>query len=107
VDLFIWNSGVLTLCIVFVDCIPSRPGWDDTPAYDLLLTSRFLRKLLVFEKSDHSYKEGLQHRVTAKVYRRSQARSFVFWMMTTAALEKWPITPDKLSEFKKAFMANR
>lgn len=36
------------LCFVVI-----YPGWDDTPAYDLLMTSRFMQKLIVFEKDDH------------------------------------------------------
>ena len=92
----------LPLCIV---CI--WPGWDDTPAYDLLLTSRFMRQLVVFEKEDHSYKEGLQHRVTSNVYRKSRARSFVFWMQSTEATKTWPVNAEAIAEFKRAFMQNR
>ena len=90
------------LCFVVI-----WPGWDDTPAYDFLMTSRFMRQLIVFEKGDHSYKEGLQHRVTKAVYRQSKARSFVFWMQTDAAVQKWPCTEANLKEFKQAFMARR
>lgn len=53
------------------------------------------------------YKEGLQHRVTKDAYRQSRARSFVFWVQTDAALDKWPITDDKINEFKAAFMKRR
>ncbi len=84
-----------------------RPGWDDCVAYDLLLTSRFLRKLLIFEKGDHFYKEGLQHRATSKLYRRAQARTFVLWMQTDAAANKWPTSEEKIEEFKTAFMQQR
>jgi hypothetical protein len=87
------------LCFVVI-----WPGWDDTAGYDLLLSSRFMRKLLVFDKNDHYYKEGLQHRVTSDVYRMSGARSFVFFVQTDAAMKKWPCTPEAIQEFKTAFM---
>jgi len=83
------------------------PGWDDTPAYDLLMSSRFMRQLIVFAKGDHSYKEGLQHRVTTKRYRRSEARSFVLFMQTDEAVKRWPCTEEKLNQFKQSFMKER
>jgi len=68
-------------------------------------------RLVVFEKEDgHAYKEGLQHRVTGgrhAMLRRSKARSFVFWMQTTAARVRWPTTREKIDEFKRAFIKPR
>jgi phosphorylated CTD-interacting factor 1 len=93
------NSPLCFICL--------WPGWDDCVAYDLLMTSRFMRKLIVFEKGDHSYKEGLQHRATSNQYRRAQARTFVFFMQTDAAQQKWPTTEEKINHFKKAFMQHR
>lgn len=90
------------LCFVVI-----WPGWDDTPAYDILMTSRFMRKLVVFERQDHYYREGLQHRVTKAIYRLSRARSFVFWVQTDAAAAKWPCTEERIGEFKRTFMARR
>jgi len=92
------------LCFV---CI--WPGWDDCVAYDLLTTSRFLRKLICFEKGDHFYTDGLQHRVTdmKQVYRRTGARSFAFFLQTDAAAEKWPTNEERIGEFKRAFMQPR
>jgi phosphorylated CTD-interacting factor 1 len=92
------------LCFV---CI--WPGWDDCVAYDLLCTSRFLRKLMCFEKGDHAYTDGLQHRVTdmRAVYRRAGARSFAFFLQTDAAAAKWPTTDERLAAFKRAFMQPR
>ena len=69
-----------------------------------LLPSSFLLCLFPLWQS---YKEGLQHRVTARAYRRSKARSFVFWMQNDAAKAKWPCTEQKLADFKRSFMAHR
>ena len=71
------------------------------------MSSRFMRALIVFESSDHSYKDGLQHRVTSGLYRVSRARSFVFFMQTDAAAERWPASTEALDEFKRSFMQRR
>ena len=78
------------------------PGWDDTPGYALLMGSAMMRRLVVLEKGDHTYKEGYQHRVGV-AYRSSQARSFVFFMQTNEAARRWPVTEERVEEFVRRF----
>jgi hypothetical protein len=78
-------------------------GWQDTPAYDILTQSPYFRKLLIFEKDDHVYKEGYQHRAKT-TFRKSEAKSNVLFVQTDAAAEKWPCTPDVINGFKQSFM---
>ena len=78
------------------------PGWDDTPGYAMLMASAMMRRLLVLGKGAHTYKEGYQHR-SAVAYRRSEAKSFVFFMQTDAAAANWPVTEEKVSALLTAF----
>ena len=78
------------------------PGWDDTPGYVLLMTSRLMRRHVVLGKGEHTYKEGYQHRAR-RVYRESGAVSFVFFMQTDAAMQQCPITDELILEFRKRF----
>ena len=78
------------------------PGWDDTPGYALLMASPCMRRLVVLEKGEHTYKEGYQHR-SGVAYRSSQAKSFVFFMQTEEASKKWPVTEDRVQEFTARF----
>eukprot|EP00456_Euglypha_rotunda_P014811 TRINITY_DN14700_c0_g1_i3.p1 TRINITY_DN14700_c0_g1~~TRINITY_DN14700_c0_g1_i3.p1 ORF type:complete len:258 (+),score=26.61 TRINITY_DN14700_c0_g1_i3:138-911(+) len=89
------------LCFVVI-----WPGWDDTPAFDILNKSPFNRKLIRFEKQDHCYKDGFQHR-SAVVYRRSAAKSMVFFMQSDAACKKWPCNEENINLFEDVFRQER
>lgn len=43
---FLFSDSPLSFCVIW-------PGWDDTPSYDLLMCSRFMRHVISFEKFDH------------------------------------------------------
>ena len=78
------------------------PGWDDTPGYTLLVESGYCRRLLSLGKHEHTYKEGYQHR-SAQLYRSSQAKSNVFWMQTSEAAKRYPVTEESVAEFRRQF----
>jgi len=85
------------LCFVVI-----WPGWDDTPAFEVLNASPFNRKLLVLDKLDHTYKDGFQHK-TGVNYRKSAAKSHVFFMQTDVASTLWPCNEENISLFIDAF----
>ena len=78
------------------------PGWDDTPGYTLLMDSGYCRRFLSLGKHEHTYKEGYQHRST-QLYRSSQAKSFVFWMQTSEAMRRYPVTDNDVAVFRQRF----
>ena len=101
----LWGQGLLgnaELCGGCLQVVVVWPGWEDTPGFVLLTSSPLMRRLVVLDKGDHTYKEGYQHR-SGVLYRRSQARSHVFFMQTEAAAKKWPVTEEKVEEFRRCF----
>ena len=90
-----YNKSALQFIVVW-------PGWDDTPAYTLLMDSGYCHRFLSLDKHEHTYKEGYQHRST-QLYRSSQAKSFVFWMQTSEAMRRYAVTEEGVQEFRRRF----
>ena len=90
-----YNNAALQFVVVW-------PGWDDTPGYTLLMESGYCRRFLSLGKYEHTFKEGFQHR-SEQLYRSSQAKSFVFWMQTSEASRRYPVTEEGVAEFRRTF----
>lgn len=83
------------------------PGWDDESCESYLLTtkSKFLRRQLTFQKRDHYYKNGMQHRMQGSdMYQPSTCSTFVFFLQNDAGAAKWPICQRGVNALRDAFM---
>ncbi|KAL6079977.1 mRNA (2'-O-methyladenosine-N(6)-)-methyltransferase [Balamuthia mandrillaris] len=99
----------LALCMErWLDCAEKRqrplsfavfvPGWKDTPSYQLMADSFYLTKKMVLAKHQHAYLPGFQHRPSR---RRpiSYSDTFVFFLQSSAAAARWPISDSMLRSF--------
>ena len=80
------------------------PGWDDTPSYEVMANSKHLKKLLTFERNNHVYKEGNQHK-KRRQYKSSDCTTFVFFLQNESGAAKWPVTEEATKKFVTAFMS--
>lgn len=82
------------------------PGWSDTPSFYMMRDSVFNRcpngKYLLYEKHDHAYQDGFQHKTNLE-HRTSLADSFVFFLQNEAAAMKWAITQQVIDRIDQEF----
>eukprot|EP01087_Luapelamoeba_hula_P015315 TRINITY_DN4561_c0_g1_i1.p1 TRINITY_DN4561_c0_g1~~TRINITY_DN4561_c0_g1_i1.p1 ORF type:complete len:469 (-),score=76.27 TRINITY_DN4561_c0_g1_i1:227-1633(-) len=83
------DGGVPLSVTVFV------PGWDDTPAYDVMQQSPFRKVMLVLEKDKHGYRPGFQHKPGSQ-RSISYATTFVFVLQNRNGALQWPLPPSPL-----------
>ncbi|EKX49644.1 hypothetical protein GUITHDRAFT_135823 [Guillardia theta CCMP2712] len=65
------------------------PAWTDERAHEIMRESRFCQKLIVLEKSQHSYRSGTQHN-SIQQYHDAGFRTSIFFLQNTQGAQKWP-----------------
>eukprot|EP01103_Thecamoeba_quadrilineata_P021531 TRINITY_DN9924_c0_g1_i2.p1 TRINITY_DN9924_c0_g1~~TRINITY_DN9924_c0_g1_i2.p1 ORF type:complete len:370 (+),score=75.59 TRINITY_DN9924_c0_g1_i2:903-2012(+) len=81
------------------------PGWKDTPSYQLLVQSRFVRKEMQLEKYQHVFHDGFQHRST-KDYRVADCVTIVFFLQNEKGSVKWPVTEEVVGLVRSGFASS-
>ena len=87
--------------LCFVVIIPHWP--DKSEGWTTLRMSRHLRRHVQIPLREHGYFEGAQHNKLKSQYRVASFDTSVFFLMTDAAHDKWPVTDEKIERLKKAF----
>jgi len=78
------------------------PAWTDERAHEIMRESRFCQKLIVLEKSQHSYRSGTQHN-SIQQYHDAGFRTSIFFLQNTQGAQKWPVTSRAIESLQEAF----
>ncbi len=93
-DMWLQDSEPLSFFIFY-------PGWSDTPGFEVLKESRFLRKLKYLRKQDHTYLPGYQHLPNREGQAFTYADSFIIVLQNDAGALKWPVDDAGMEELLK------
>jgi len=78
------------------------PAWTDERSHEMMKESRFCKRQIVLEKSQHSYKSGAQHS-SLQQYHDAGFKTSVFFLQNRKGAEKWPVTDMRVRMIQKAF----
>jgi len=90
------NAEVATSFVVVVPC------WTDERGHEMLRESRFLRKHIILDKSQHSYRSGAQH-TSIQQYHDAGFRTSLFIVQNDAGAGKWPVTAQAVTRLEESF----
>ena len=81
------------------------PGWEDTPAFDVLMNSTFKVHHQIFEKNTHVYTKGFHYKLPPGTSSTvAYSKTFVFFLQNSEGSKQWPVTKEFISEFTKSFL---
>ena len=78
------------------------PAWEGAKCWETLKKSAFNRSHLHLTPLDHGFFEGSQHNSRTR-YRHATTATSVFFLQTSAAKCRWPVTPEVLASLSSAF----
>ncbi|CAK4609507.1 unnamed protein product [Aphanomyces euteiches] len=89
------------LCFIII-----IPAWEHTEGWQLLEQSRFNQHTLHLSQKNHGYCEGKQQMRPTR-YRIASFDTSVFVWQNKAAIAKWPVTEEALSQLRTAFKSKQ
>lgn len=90
------EQNVKTSFVVVVPC------WTDERAHETMRESRFLKRVMILEKSQHSYKSGAQH-TSLQQYHDAGFRTTVFVLQNSQGAREWPVTTGVMKKLQECF----
>jgi hypothetical protein len=78
------------------------PAWQGHTCWQRLLDSSFMQRHELLLAGEHGFCEGAQHN-RARCFRTSSTETSVFFLQSTAARTKWPVTDAKVQALRAAF----
>jgi phosphorylated CTD-interacting factor 1 len=90
------ERNVKTSFVVVVPC------WTDERAHETMRESRFCKRVMILEKSQHSYKSGAQH-TSLQQYHDAGFRTTVFVLQNSQGAREWPVTTGVMKKLQECF----
>eukprot|EP00285_Hemiselmis_virescens_P014777 CAMPEP_0173400934 /NCGR_PEP_ID=MMETSP1356-20130122/49470_1 /TAXON_ID=77927 ORGANISM="Hemiselmis virescens, Strain PCC157" /NCGR_SAMPLE_ID=MMETSP1356 /ASSEMBLY_ACC=CAM_ASM_000847 /LENGTH=345 /DNA_ID=CAMNT_0014360969 /DNA_START=1 /DNA_END=1038 /DNA_ORIENTATION=+ len=78
------------------------PAWTDDRGHEMMKESRFCKRAMILEKSQHSYRSGAQH-TSLQQYHDAGFRTSVFILQNAQGAREWPVTTGVMKKLQECF----